>query len=285
MEADNEASRTAMMVAAYRARATARANAICNDPWAEALAGPEGAALAQRFDALFRHMELWMALRTAYLDRQVRDYTGAAHDYRQVVILGAGLDTRAVRLARAGVRFFEVDHPATQAHKRERVATLDAYDASAATYVPCCFETGDDFLDALTAAGFDASAPAVVLWEGVVPYLTEDAVRETAARIADGFHPRTLLFFDFIGKRMVQGADLRTKDHGTRDYVDDLGEPLRFGTNDILPLLYDCGFRWVRKLSFDEICLAYTGTYDRTYEFRFQSLVAATRGRDHAPSL
>ena len=77
-------------------------------------------------------MELWLALRVAYLDRLV----GLAVDrlsIRQVVILGAGYDTRAARLPRAGVRFFEVDHPATQAAKRERLAQLDGYPVDAAT--------------------------------------------------------------------------------------------------------------------------------------------------------
>ena len=87
------------------------------------LAGADGHEIAKRLDARFPPMELWLALRVAYLDRLV----GLAVDrlsIRQVVILGAGYDTRAARLPRAGVTFFEVDHPATQAAKRERLAKL-----------------------------------------------------------------------------------------------------------------------------------------------------------------
>ncbi len=272
---DQVASRTALMVAAYRARASAQPQPICSDPWAGALAGDLGADLAGKFDARFPHMELWMALRTAFLDDHVRRWT--TRGWSQVVVLGAGLDTRAARLARPEVRFFEVDHPATQAEKRARLAQLSGYPVDAATYTACDFESGDDFLDRLVASGFDRTAPAVVLWEGVTPYLTEGAVRATARRIAEGMEARSILAFDFLGKRMAEGANVRERDQHTRQYVDDLGEPLRFGSNHILPLLYEEGFRFCRTLDFDEIALSYTGTYAREREFRFQYVAIASR--------
>ena len=104
------------MVCAYRARASKWPKPLFVDCWAEALAGADGHDIARRLDARFPPMETWLALRVAYLDRLV----GLAVDQlsiRQVVILGAGYDTRAARLPRAGVTFFEVDHPATQAQK------------------------------------------------------------------------------------------------------------------------------------------------------------------------
>lgn len=274
MDESSGASKTAMMVAAYRARASAAVAPICSDPWAAALAGDEGAALAERFDRTFAHMELWMALRTAYLDAHVARWT--AGGARQVVILGAGLDTRAARLARDGVRFFEVDHPATHAYKRGRLEATAGYPVEAATYVPCDFER-QDFLGQLVAAGFDAALPALLLWEGVVPYLSEPAVRATARRVAEGTHPASILVFDHIGKRMAQGQAVRDKDVHTRAYVDDLGEPLRFGSDHTLPLLYEEGFRWCRQLTFDEIALDFAGDYAREREFRFQYISLASR--------
>lgn len=276
MDESSAASRTAMMVAAYRARASARPDPLCSDPYAAALAGEEGATLAESFDRAFPHMERWMALRTAYLDAHVVRWTAERHGFTQVVILGAGLDTRAARLARSGVRFFEVDHPATQAHKRAQLALVPGYPAGAAVYAPCDFER-DDFLERLSAVGFDPTRPALVLWEGVTPYLSEAAVRATARRIAEGCEPRTVLAFDHVGKRMGAGERLRDKDQDTRKYVDDLGEPLRFGTDYILPLLYEEGFRFVRQLTFDQIGLAITGTYTREHEFRFQYVAVASR--------
>jgi methyltransferase (TIGR00027 family) len=270
---ESQASRTAIMVAGYRARATARENPVCNDPWAAALAGDEGIELSRQFDASFAHMELWTALRTAYLDAQVRHWSERR---AQVVILGAGLDTRAARLARPGVRFFEVDHPATQAHKRAALAALPGYPLDAVTFAPCNFEA-EDLFDQLVAVGFDRVRPALIVWEGVVPYLTEAAVRATLRRIATAFHPETVLLFDFLMKRFTEGEDLPETDRQTRALVERLGEPVRFGINEPVDLLYREGFRHVRVIDFNEIALSLTGTYDRARTFRFQHIALASR--------
>jgi methyltransferase (TIGR00027 family) len=268
-------SSTAVMVAGYRARATRRERPVCDDPWAAALAGDEGEALSRRFDAGFPHMELWIAVRTAYLDAQVHRMTEPPFDFRQVVLLGAGLDTRAARLATSGVRFFEVDQPATQADKLARLRALPGYPIDAASYVPCDFEH-DDFLDRLSAVGFRTGEPAVILWEGVVTYLTEAAIRATLHRIASACHPRTTLLFDYLMRRMVEDRDVRPKDREVRTQVSEYSEHLRFGTNDPLPMLYEEGFRHVRTVSFDELCLTLTGTYAREREFRFQHVALAS---------
>ena len=261
------------MVCAYRARAGRWPAPLFVDPWADALAGPEGHEFARRLDASFPPMELWLALRVAYLDRMVARAVDRL-SVRQVVILGAGYDTRAARLPRAGVRYFEVDHPATQAAKRARLARLDGYPIDAAAYVACDFER-EDPIERLAAGGFRAAEPALVIWEGVVSYLTEAAVRATASRLAAGLEPRSLVAFDFFGKKFVAGQSLSEADHATRAHVDALTEPLRFGTDDVLPLLHECGFRWVRVLDFNELALEFLGDYVRERRFRFQHLALA----------
>ncbi len=261
------------MVCAYRARASRWDKPLFVDPYAEALSGADGHEIAKRLDARFPPMETWLALRVAYLDRLV----GLAVDrlsIRQVVILGAGYDTRAARLPRAGVSFFEVDHPATQASKRERLGQVGGYPIDAARYVTCNFER-EDPIDRLASTGFDTSQPALVIWEGVVPYLTEAAVRATATRLANGLDPRSLVAFDFVGKKLATGAGLNEKDTLTINYVGELGEPIRFGSDDILPLLYECGFRWVRQHDFNELALELLGDYKRERMFRFQHLALA----------
>lgn len=273
MDVTSAASKTALMVCAYRARASKWKTPLFVDPWAEAIAGSEGHAIATRLDARFPPMELWLGLRVAYLDRLV-DLAVDRLSIRQVVILGAGYDTRAARLPRAGVRFFEVDHPATQASKRERLASLDGYPVDAATYVTCNFER-EDPIERLVASGLDPREPTLVIWEGVVPYLTEPAVRATAKRLAEGLDPRSLVAFDFVGKRFADGQSLSDKDQETRAYVGELGEPIRYGSDHILPLLYECGFRWVRQLDFNELALELLGDYQRERQFRFQHIALA----------
>lgn len=264
------ASRTAMFMAAYRARAARRGSALANDPWAPSLAGAEGEALARDYDAVYAHMELWTELRTAFIDAEVK-----ASSAPQVVVLGAGFDTRAARLSAPGVRFFEVDHPDTQAEKLARLGALDGYPIDAARFVSCDFER-EDFLDRLVASGFEASTSALVVWEGVTPYLTEGAVRSSLRRIATGMHPSSVVVFDHLGKKIVSGDVADKRDLASREFVGALGEPLRWGCDDILPVLYDEGFRRVRSTTFDEVCLNLTGTYDRARKFRFQRLAVAS---------
>ncbi|MDB4961457.1 MAG: O-Methyltransferase involved in polyketide biosynthesis [Myxococcales bacterium] len=273
MDIQSSASKTALMVCAYRARASRWPKPLFVDPWADTLAGDDGHDIARRLDQQFAPMETWLALRVAYLDRLVAQAVDRL-SIRQVVILGAGYDTRAARLPRAGVSYFEVDHPATQAAKRERLGRLEGYPIDAAIYVTCNFER-EDPIERLVASGFDATEPALVIWEGVVPYLTEAAVRATATRLASGLDPRSLVAFDYVGKKLAAGANLSAKDQQTRDYVGELGEPIQFGTDDPLPLLYDCGFRWVRSLDFNELALELLGDYQRDRQFRFQHIALA----------
>ena len=277
MDVDSAASKTALMVCAYRARASKWQKPLFVDRWAEAIAGAEGIEIARRLDTVFPPMELWLALRVAYLDRIV----ALAIDelsIRQVVVLGAGYDTRAARLPRAGTTFFEVDHPATQAAKRERLARLPDYPVDAARYVACNFER-EDPIERLVATGFVEREPAVVLWEGVVPYLTEPAIRATATRLASGLDSRSLVAFDYVGKKFAAGTAntelARDQARAQRELIADLGEPARFGTDDILPLLYECGFRWVRSHDFNELALEFLGDYARDRQFRFQHVALA----------
>ena len=219
----SEASKTALLVAAYRARETAEGG-ICDDAWAAALAGDEGRALAERYDRSNPHMQLWTAVRTAFIDERVRRALRKPHDVRQVVILGAGLDTRAARLATEGVRFFEVDRQSTQQDKLARLQGAKGYPTDAAQYVTCDFET-EDFVERLDAAGFRTADPAFVVWEGVTPYLSEGAVRATLRRITGGLAAESVLVFDHLRKKIVRGDVRDAADLESRDFVADLGEP------------------------------------------------------------
>ena len=274
------ASRTAIMVAAYRGRASASASPICNDPWALRLAGPEGEALSRRWDAHSPSMELWMALRTRYIDDCV--VRALDRGLRQVVILGAGLDTRAARLQRDGVRFFEVDQPASQRDKYERLSNFQGYPLDAATFVACDFER-DDFVERLEAAGFERRRPACLVWEGVIYYLAEAAARSTLERIASELDRRSLLVFDYLNTKMARSSPrLRPEDRAMKGIIEELGEPMQFGIDDPTPLMAESGYRFLRTVSFDELALEYTGTYARERFFRFQSIALASASEEMA---
>ena len=271
------ASRTALLVAAYRARASEGAAPLCDDKWASALSGDEGRALAAAFDEVKPVMALYIALRTAFLDAQVRMWTSPPHGFDQIVLLGAGLDSRAARLGREGLRFFEVDHPASQADKRRRVASIPGYPQDAATWVTCDFEA-EDFLGRLVAAGFDPDRPSVILWEGVTMYLGEEAIRTTLRRVTSACEPHTVLLFDHVPAPSPSATP-----NQSHAFVANLGERFGWGTDDALPMLFEEGFGHVQSLTFDEICLTFTGTYDPERGFRARRMVVASKSPPPRP--
>jgi len=188
-----EASGTALYVAMARAVAHARGRVRgFSDPIARQLLPPDARRLVDRLLSgepagwrdrarltVVRRMARMISLRTIAIDDAVR---GAA-PVRQLVILGAGLDGRAWRMQElADAVVFEVDHPATQAVKRERTAALQPA-AREVRFVPVDFQR-DALDEALAEAGHDACAPTVFLWEGVVRYLTLAAIEATLDAVA-----------------------------------------------------------------------------------------------------
>src|SRR5262249_14937980 len=135
---------------------------------------------------------------------------------------------------------------------------LGDYPINTGTYVACDFEQ-QDFVDCLRRAGFDASQRALLIWEGVVYYLTEPAIRATLQRIASGCEPTSRLIFDYSNVKGGEDDEDETKKR-IREQAAQVGEPMRFGTNDVTPLLADAGFHHVRTVSFDQACLSLTGT-------------------------
>ena len=118
-------------------------------------------------------MHDYLAARTSFFDRTV--VSALDRGMRQVVVGAAGYDGRAFRYAKPGVRWFEVDHPATQRDKLERLERL-GIDASRVRFVEADF-TRDPVADRLRAAGLDPEAAGLFLLEGVAVYL-EPAVLE-----------------------------------------------------------------------------------------------------------
>jgi methyltransferase (TIGR00027 family) len=125
-------------------------------------------------EAPANRMHDYLAARTSFFDQAV--VAAIASDVRQMVVGGAGYDGRAFRYAKAGVRWFEVDHPSTQRDKRERLERLGIA-APDVRFVEADF-TRDPVAGRLLAAGLDGTAPSLFLLEGVAVYL-EPAVLET----------------------------------------------------------------------------------------------------------
>lgn len=138
-----------------------------------------------------RPRRLFFAARARFAEDRVAEAVAAG--VGQVVILGAGLDTFAYRNPYLGLRVFEVDHPATQAWKQQRLAASGIDFPELVTFVPVDFET-DVLAERLAAAGFSRADPAVFVWLGVVFYLTPDAARTTLEYIAHQSEPVEVIF-------------------------------------------------------------------------------------------
>ncbi|MBX5484338.1 MAG: class I SAM-dependent methyltransferase [Myxococcaceae bacterium] len=151
---------------------------------------------------LVEHIEL----RTALIDAALRAAVGSG--VRQLVILGAGLDGRAWRMAElADVTVYEVDHPATQAWKMNRVRGRTPM-AKEVHFVPVDFEqTSLD--DALARTGHDPNAPTFWIWEGVTPYLNEAAIDGTLRIVADRSAKKSGLVLTYVTPDMLDAHRLR----------------------------------------------------------------------------
>ncbi|HKU37147.1 MAG TPA: class I SAM-dependent methyltransferase [Polyangiales bacterium] len=223
-----QASRTAVMVCSGRAVASARRlDDRFQDPTALALLPEDARERALRYLARGRPRsagELFEYLRMPTLAAVMTVRTLAIDDALvaaaapQLVILGAGLDGRAYRMPalRASV-VFEVDHPDSQRDKRERAAQLTPM-ARDIRFVPVDFAR--DSLDAaLTRAGHDATQATTFIWEGVVMYLSQDAIDATLSVIERRSAPGSRLIVVYHVPSWLLAA--------IGPMVRRLGEPLR----------------------------------------------------------
>lgn len=147
----------------------------------------------------------------------------------QVVVLGAGFDTRAYRLsALASARVFEVDHPATQRVKRQVINRLGLSNDHV-THAPIDFEH-DDLHDVLTNAGIDPKSPIVFVWEGVTNYLSASAVDNTLDTIRRlSRNPHAALILTYVDIRALDEPSPFPEARRWVKAVRDAGEPWTFG--------------------------------------------------------
>jgi methyltransferase (TIGR00027 family) len=133
-----------------------------------------------------------IALRTAAIDEAIRTFLQT----RQVVLVGAGLDTRAWRMGElSGATVFEVDHPETQAYKRQGIARMTP--PATVRFVGVDFER-DDLDEALDNAGHDPGLPTFWLWEGVIAYLGQTAVCSTLGALTRRSAPASVLAATYV---------------------------------------------------------------------------------------
>jgi methyltransferase (TIGR00027 family) len=243
-------SRTALGAAALRAaHQVLDGAAIFVDPLAVRILGSDAQDMLRDADDASRQRLRWfIAIRT----RVAEDALALAIErgVSQLVVLGAGLDTYAYRTPASGkLRIFEVDHPSTQAWKRERLAETGIALPATLRFVPVDFER-ETLADGLGAAGFDPAQQTFFTWLGVVPYLTESAVFATLGTIA-GLPGGAHVVFDYVNPAAsIMEAGSRAAHEALAARVAAIGEALqcRFDSEELHARLAELGFRDVEDL-------------------------------------
>jgi methyltransferase (TIGR00027 family) len=217
-------SRTALAAAAHRAaHQIIEDGRIFRDPLALRILGQSSDEILRDAQAHPRRirMRLFIAMRTRFAE----DLLAAAVEagVSQLVVLGAGLDTFAYRNPYGDrVKVYEVDHPATQQWKRDRLAAAGIPLPASLTFAPVDFER-ETLGAGLTAAGFDAHHRTFFTWLGVVPYLTEPAIFATLAFIGalpGGAH----VVFDYSDPPATLSPEMRVLHDRRAARVAEIGE-------------------------------------------------------------
>ncbi|MEV4638382.1 SAM-dependent methyltransferase [Actinoplanes sp. NPDC049548] len=245
-------SRTAYSAARYRAaHQVMDGGAIFADPLAVRIVGeaPDTEEAPGR-----RGQRLFIAARARFAEDALA--TAVARGTRQVVVLGAGLDTFAYRNPYPGLEVVEVDHPDTQAWKRRRLRDEGIEVPATLTYVPVDFEKeslGDRFA---------ARPGAFFMWLGVVPYLSREGVDETLGFVAGV--DRAEVVFDYAMPTASMSAERRASLEARAARAARVGEPWRssFMPAEVAMLLRESGFGEIEDLGPAELAARYFGRPD-----------------------
>jgi methyltransferase (TIGR00027 family) len=279
-------SQTAMGVAIFRAaHQLFDTPAVFVDPFAVRIVGPEA-----RADLETRPRRRWWRRRLSHLravavvrSRIAEDALALAvsRGVRQYVVLGAGLDTFALRNTDLSLRVFEVDHPNTQQWKRRRLEEEHLGEPPNLTFVPIDFERQD--LEAeLRAAGLAWDRPTFFSWLGVTPYLGADAVWATLRSVAGAAGREGGIVFDFVARPRRTQLRLRLRLWRRRRQVAGLGEPFRavLDPEEVARNLHGLGFTEVATLGRDEINRRYLAGRADGLRVRGLTQIAVARGAE-----
>lgn len=217
--------------------------------------------------------------RTRYIDDVLKESLEAGLD--QVVILGAGFDTRPYRIPGIeGVRVFEVDLPGTRALKLRRLAKVLGSVPPHVTLIGMDFDR-EDLAEKLAAAGFQQGLRNLFIWEGVTQYLTPDAVAGTLKFVARYSGPGSTIVFTYIPRGLIDGTDRPEWMDSLLKFAKMAGSPIIFGLDpdDLGKTLAEYGLALVSDVGAGDYQERYLKPLDRTLNvFEGERAAVAIRG-------
>ena len=164
-------------------------------------------------------------------DRYIDDVLSDSLNNRiqQLVILGAGFDSRPYRFDLAGrVKTYEVDHPATQKDKLAKLKAIFGKTPAQVTYVPIDFNT-QSLDERLPEMGYDPRLKTLFIWQGVTMYLIAEAVDATLNFVVCNSAPNSAIVFDYIYRQGLDGSQKRSEVSSMQRYRFMSGEGMTFG--------------------------------------------------------
>lgn len=211
-----------------------------------------------------RSLRAFVAARSRYTEDQLAE--AVRRGVKQYVVLGAGLDTFAYRNSLNGLHVFEVDYPATQAWKRQRLASAGISLPGSLTFVPVDFEK-QTLAGGLANAGFASSQPAFFSWLGVTVYLARPTVMETFSWLIS-ICPRNGVVFDYAVPRSLLTPAGEAAFDELASRVAAAGEPFVtfFDPQELATELKKRGFNHIEDLGAKEINVRYF--HERADELR-----------------
>jgi methyltransferase (TIGR00027 family) len=241
---------------------------ICYDPLARRLISPAFYLLGRLFISNAERKGPgvigFLVARCRYID----DYLQACLEIGldQLVILGAGLDSRAYRFEqlKRHVRVFEVDHPATQQVKLGKLGKIFGRLPEHVTYVPIDFNA--ETLQKLFDFGYSPQVKTLFIWEGVVHYLTPEAVDQTLEFVLENSGPGSSIVFDYVYTSALTAAHKRreiVRMQRTKRYT---GEGLVFGIEEeqAEEFLRVRGYTQIRNVTSEDLKWMYFTGVNRT---------------------
>jgi methyltransferase (TIGR00027 family) len=267
---DDTPSRTAFMVAVQRAaHQTIDHPPLFDDPFAARIIGERGRAMLAtrrvRKSWFGPYLRAVLAARSVIAERELA--ASVENGVTQYVVLGAGLDTFALRNPYPALRVFEVDHPSTQGWKRKLLANEGLTAPATLTFVPVDFER-QDVATELRKAGLDPTQPTFFSWLGVVMYLRPDAIDATLRTVVSlrGSEGAGGIVFDFFRRPERTNVVLRFLFWLRGRWLARVGEPFRtfFAADELREKLSALGFTRVEILAPSDInARFFTGRPDR----------------------
>jgi len=261
----NQSSITAAGIAIARAVESSKPaeQRICYDPYARQFVSPWMYHVLGFF-LLRGYAEMrgpgvngYLLARERYIDDTLQRFL--EEGLQQLVILGAGFDARAFRFDLAGgVKTFEVDHPATQADKLEKVRRIFGGLPAHVTYVPVDFNT-QSLPERLLSSGYDPALVSLVIWQGVSMNLTAEALDAPLSFVVHHSAPGSAIVFDYVYQAVLDGAQKESEISNMRRYRFMTGEGLTFGIpqGTAEAFLLARGFRTVKDVGGDDLKASY----------------------------